>query len=158
MDCAAVLSKSRPSILDESFSVVDRSHLHYESAGEELTRERLAMLFDLVVGAIDSRDLSEVTGYAGTVARERFGQGYDIGDVQAAFNALEESMWRHVVASTDLADLAEATGLLSTVLGAGKDVLARTYVSLATRRHVGSLDLTAMFAGTQAHPQPESAD
>ena len=93
MDCAAVLSKSRSSILDESFTVVDRSHLrHYETAGEELTRERLAMLFDLVVSAIDSRDLSGVTGYAESVARERFGQGYDIGDVQAAFNALEEAM------------------------------------------------------------------
>ncbi len=159
MDCAAVLSKSRSSILDESFTVVDRSHLrHYETAGEELTRERLAMLFDLVVSAIDSRDLSGVTGYAESVARERFGQGYDIGDVQAAFNALEEAMWRHVVASIGPEDLGEATGLLSTVLGAGKDVLARTYVSLATRRHVRSLDLTAMFAGTQARPQGELTD
>jgi hypothetical protein len=31
--------------------------------------------------------------------------------------------------------------------------LARTYVSLASRRHVPSLDLTAMLAGTQAHPE-----
>ena len=50
-------------------------------------------------------------------------------------------------------DLAEATGLMNTVLGFGKDVLARTYVSLASRRHVRSLDLTAMFAGTQARPE-----
>ena len=39
--------------------------------------------------------------------------------------------------------------LLSTVLGFGKDALARTFVELASKRHVRSLDLTALFAGTQ---------
>jgi hypothetical protein len=37
---------------------------------------------------------------------------------------------------------------MSTVLGAGKDALARTYVSLAGHRHVTSLDLSALFRGT----------
>jgi hypothetical protein len=57
-------------------------------------------------------------------------------------------MWRRVVAEVPAADLAEATGLLTTVLGFGKDALARSYVSLASRRHVPSLDLTALFRGT----------
>lgn len=150
MDCAAVLRKSRSGIVDESFSIVERSHVHhYETAGEAFTRERLEGLFDLVVTALGNRNLAGVSNYAVTIARERFGQGFDIIEVQAAFNALEASMWRQIVASTPPEELAEATGLLSTVLGFGKDVLARTYVSLATQRHVGSLDLTAMFAGTQ---------
>ncbi len=67
--------------------------------------------------------------------------------MQTAFNVLEEAMWRTVVAATPPDQLAEAVGLLSTVLGAGKDALAAAYVSLATQHHVGSLDLTAMFQG-----------
>ncbi len=158
MDCSTVLQKSRNSIIDESFATVDRSHLkHYESAGEQLTRDRLERLFDLVVNAIAHRDLSGVSAYAEGVATERFGQGFDIGDVQAAFNALEGSMWRAVVASVDADELAEATGMLSTVLGFGKDELARTYVSLAAHRRVGSLDLIAMFAGTQASQASSAA-
>ncbi len=150
MDCAALLLESRSSIVDESYAVLERSHVrHYEAAGEELTRQRLEGLFDLVVTAIRDRDLSAVSASAQRVAEERFAAGFDIGEVQAAFNALEEAMWRSVVSSTDPADLAEATGLLSTVLGFGKDVLARTYVSLAARRRVPSLDFTALFAGTQ---------
>ena len=43
--------------------------------------------------------------------------------------------------------LAEDLGLLSTVLGHGRDELARTYVSLATHHRVGSLDLSALFRG-----------
>jgi hypothetical protein len=38
--------------------------------------------------------------------------------------------------------------LLTTVLGVGKDALARTYVSLASHEHVSSLDLRALFEGT----------
>ena len=83
---------------------------------------------------------------ASRIATERFEEGFDIGEVQAAFNALEQSIWRRVVAETPPEDLAEATGLVGTVLGYGKDVLARTYVSLASQRHVRSLDLSALFS------------
>ena len=58
-------------------------------------------------------------------------------------------MWRRVAADVPPADLAEAIGLLSTILGFGKDALARRYVSLATQRHVPSLDLSALFDGTE---------
>ena len=85
--------------------------------------------------------------YAETVARERYEGGFDVFEVQTAFNVLEEATWRHVVASVDPAGLGEAIGVVATVLGAGKDTLARTYVALATKRHVPSLDLTALFRG-----------
>jgi hypothetical protein len=69
--------------------------------------------------------------------------------VQTAFNTLEEAMWKRVVADVPPAELAEAIGLLSTTLGFGKDALARRYVSLASARHVPTLDLSALFVGTE---------
>jgi hypothetical protein len=39
---------------------------------------------------------------------------------------------------------------VSTVLGAANDGLAREYVSLASRTHVQSLDLRALFSGHAA--------
>ena len=151
MDLDTILLKDEPKILDEAFSALQRSHArHYERAGEQLTRQRLADLFTLVVGAIRDRDLSSVVTYSQQVAFERFDAGFDVSEVQTAFNALEEAMWRRVVLAEPAADLAEAIGLLSTVLGAGKDALARQYVSLASRRHVPSLDLSSLFQGTNS--------
>ena len=41
MDCAALLLEHRSSILDESYTVLERSHVHhYEAAGEQFTRAR----------------------------------------------------------------------------------------------------------------------
>ncbi len=151
MDLAAQLVESESSILDEAYTALERSHVtHYEAAGEAFTRQKLAELFALVVSEIGSRDLAAISRFSEQIATERFNQGFDISEVQAAFNALEQAMWRHVVAHTPPEELAEATGLLSTVLGFGKDTLARTYVSLASHRHVPSLDLTALFNGTDS--------
>jgi len=149
MDVADLLEKYRAQVLDEAFAALESSHIaHYEAAGEPLTRQRLGDLHDLVVAAIRARDLTEVTAYSHQVAEDRFHAGFDISEVQTAFNSLEEAMWRRLVADEPQAELAEAIGLMSTVLGAGKDALARTYVSLAGHRHVTSLDLSALFRGT----------
>ena len=148
MDVSVLLENARTEVLDEAYAALESSHVaHYEAAGEPLTRQRLADLHDLVVAAVRDRDLSAVTAYPQRVAEERFSAGFDISEVQTAYNALEAAMWRRLVAAEPPAELAEAVGLLSTVLGAGKDTLARTYVSLAGKRHVPSLDLTALFTG-----------
>lgn len=149
MDVAGLLRVAEDSVLEEACSTLGRSHVtHYEAAGDAFTRHALLDLFRLVVDAIRDRDLAEMSVYAEQVATKRFDQGFDISEVQAAFNALEEAMWRHLVATVEAENLAEAVGLLSTVLGYGKDALARTYVSLASERHVRSLDLRALFGGT----------
>jgi hypothetical protein len=149
MDVVVLLTNARSDVLDEAFAALESSHIaHYQAAGEPLTRQRLGDLHDLVVSSIRDRDLSPVVTYAETVAAERFHSGFDISEVQTAFNSLEEAMWRRLVADEPHAELAQAIGLLSTVLGAGKDALARTYVSLAGHRKVPSLDLTALFDGT----------
>ena len=145
-----LLVQQRAEVLEDALAALGRSHLvHYEQSGEKFTRERLAELFDLVVSALRSRQLGPVNRYCEELAQQRFGAGFGISEVQTAFNVLEEAMWRRVVAGIQPSDLAEAIGLLSTILGFGKDVLARRYVSLASQRHVPSLDLSALFAGIE---------
>jgi len=149
MDLVAVLSEAKTQVLDEAAQGLARSHLgHYEASGPEEQRRRLEGLFDVVVESLQRRELVPVVGYAEQIAHDRFNSGFGIGEVQTAFNVLEEAMWRQVTTMVTAEDLAESLGLLTTVLGVGKDSLARTYVSLASHEHVQSLDLRAMFGGT----------
>ena len=62
---------------------------------------------------------------------------------------IEEAVWRRFLKQLPPADFASAIDLVSTVLGIGKDNLARTYVSLATRPRVPTPDLKALFQGTE---------
>lgn len=151
MDLDALMTGAKSGVLEEAYSALHRRHVaHYELAGETFTRRALTDLFDLVVSAIRTRNLASMSAYSDGIAVERFNDGYDISEVQMAFNSLEEAMWRRVVADDAPDDTAEAIGLLSTVLGFGKDAVARKYLSLACRRHVPSLDLSALFAGATA--------
>jgi hypothetical protein len=151
MDVAVILLDAESQVLDQAQATLQRSHAHhYEAAGDQFTRERLADLFHLVVHAIRDRDLAAMGSYCDQIAIERFNEGFDVSEVQAAFNALEATMWRRVVSTEPEVDLVEAIGLLSTVLGFGKDTLARKYVSLANKRHVASPDMSALFRGTSS--------
>ena len=151
MELDDLLSGSEQAIIDEAVAALARAHAaHYQTAGESFTRERLTHLFALVVAAIRERDVTEVVAHSERIAEERFASGFGISEVQTAYNVLEEAMWRAVVVGQPPDRLAESIGLLGTALGAGKDAMARTYVSLASSRHVPSLDLSALFTGIQA--------
>lgn len=148
MNLNVLLMQAENGVIDEASSALQRSHVtHYELAGETLTRQRLTELFHTVATAIRTRHLGELSTYVEQLAVERFDQGFDVSEVQIAFNALEEAMWRRVVSAASADELADALGLLSTVLGFGKDATTRKYVSLASQKHVRSLDLSKLFAG-----------
>ena len=87
---------------------------------EDERRTRLARLLELVTECVRSRDLIPMVEHAQQVATERFHAGYDISEVQCAFNVLEETVWLRLLANVPTTDMVEAAGLLSTVLGAGK--------------------------------------
>ena len=126
MDLVAVLAAAKDEVLTASAAALGRAHLaHYERAGPEGSSQRLADLYQLVVTCLSERRLEPMSEYAETVARERFSAGFDIAEVQTAFNVLEESIWKVVVPGTPPAELAEPTGRIGTVLEAGKDSLAR---------------------------------
>lgn len=149
MDVAELLVRDRELIIEAAESSLARLPAgHYRSAGAAEVRRRLETLFDHLTAAVASRDLTGMVEYAQSVAGERFDAGYDLAEVQTAFNALEEATWSRTLESVPPDQLADALGSVGTVLGCGKDALARTYVSRAAHTHAPSLDLRTLFRGT----------
>lgn len=148
-DAAAmrVLTEERTAIVVAAFESVRDSRTRYESAGEDEIRRRFEKLYDELLAAVSSHDLGGIVEYGRHLAAERFEAGYDLSEVQSAFNALEVAAWSTLCARLQPEDLALSLGLVSTVLGAAKDALAQAYVSLASRTHVPSLDMSALFTG-----------
>jgi hypothetical protein len=150
MELAQLLHDSSDEILAAANLAVERTQLkNYLRDGKEHTHQRLKALFVLATRAVKERNLGPMIAHAETIARERFNAGFDLAEVQTAFNVLEEAMWTRIVQTMPPSEYGEALGLVSTVLGAGKDALARTYVTLASKSHAGSLNLHSLFAGTE---------
>lgn len=159
MDTESAFVNGREHIINDAYSALrGAGSQHYAAAGEQFTRERLESLFDVVVAGIRDRELTSIIAYSNALAQERYNAGFGISEVQTAFNALEEASWRHLANTCTGEELIENVGLLGTVLGKGKDELAREYVSLASQSRVPSLDLSALFggAGAGAMEEPET--
>lgn len=150
MTLHSMLLEGREGILADAVAAVHRAHLaHYDLAATDTVRQRLDVLLTLTLDALRDRTLAAVVAHAEAVAQARFEAGVDLVEVQTAYNVLEEILWRRILAQLPAAAQGEALGLVATVLGAGKDALARKYVSLASRTHTPPLDLQALFSGTQ---------
>lgn len=144
-----LLSGQRAAIIERAAAALGESRArHYDAAGPELRQERLEVLYDQTVKAVDNRDIGEVLTFARALARERFASGYDFSEIQIAVNALEEAVWKQIFSDLEPDHLKDALGLVSTVFGAFKDALSREYVSLATQTHTPSLDLPKLLAGS----------
>jgi hypothetical protein len=150
MNLLQLLQEQETAIIDEATEALNRSHLkHYTVAGGDWNRQRLQTLYQLSRDAVSHRNLIPLIKYMEQIAEERYQAGFDIHEVQTAVNVLEESIWQHISQTIPPTDLAEAFGLVGTVLGGAKDALARAYVSLASQSKAPSLNLTALFQGAE---------
>jgi hypothetical protein len=150
MNLYEFLQANAGAVVDEACEALKRAHVkHYEEAGPEHLHARLKALYTLTVRGVKERNLGPMIAHADAIAVERFGSGFDLWEVQTAFNVLEEVLWKRLLKSLSADQYAEALGLVSTVLGAGKDALARKYVTLASKSKAPSLDLQKLFTGAE---------
>ncbi|MBI5472280.1 MAG: hypothetical protein HY961_08035 [Ignavibacteriae bacterium] len=137
-------------ILNEAVEAIVRGRVkNYVVAGQEHTHARLKALLALTQRAVKEKNLLPMLAHAELIASQRHSAGFDLWEVQTAFNVLEEAIWKRIIKDLPPDQFAEALGLVSTVLGAGKDALARSYVSLASKTKSPSLNMQSLFAGTE---------
>ena len=148
MNLHELLQQQSVDILNAAIESLSRAHLSsYNTAGIDRTHQRLKALLVLTTRGVKERNLGPIIAHAESIGTERFYAGFDLSEVQTAFNVLEEAIWIRIMKELPPSEYAESLGLVSTVLGAGKDALARTYVSLASKTRATSLNLTSLFVG-----------
>lgn len=149
MDLVERLEPGFDTLVDQAAAALDRAGLtHYQGAGPEATRERVAALLTAVLDSLRRGSPVPVVEHADRVARERYHAGFWIEEIQVAFNTLEEALWRFLTGDPAddalAAELAADLGRIGAVLGSGKDQLARTYVELVSHRHSPAVDVQAL--------------
>lgn len=148
-DLVTLLEKIRAPILDEAVEALECARLrHYLASDPTENAARLAALYDVLQESARGRNVLPMVRHAERIARERYRGGFDLAEVQTAFNVLEEALWRSVPREVPPDDYPRAFALVSSVLGAGKQALALQYVSLSHSTGVEAIDLQALFAGT----------
>jgi len=150
MEPSDFLAARADTIVSSAMAAISKRHLaQYERQGHDASEQKLRALLDRVIDGARSRNLVPILKYAEQIGNERYQSGFEFVEVQSAFNLVEETIWRAMLEAYPPGELAAALGIVATLLGAAKDKLACTYLSLATEKHVPSLDLASLFRGTQ---------
>jgi len=150
MTLVQLLDEKAAFLIEEATEALSRAHLkHYEAESFAKRKEQIQALYDLTAQSIQTRDLSKLLDYVQDAAKDYYKAGFDLHEIQMAFNVLEEVIWKNALKELPASEYADALGLISTALGAGKDTLATTYVGLASCRKMPSLDLSELFTGTE---------
>ena len=129
---ANLLRERADALVAEALTMMTEARLeHYDAAGLPTVRERLERLLTVALSCLDAGEADQIVAYMTRVGRERFSAGYDLHEVQTSANVMEEALWRRIPSLVPPDEIPRALGLVSSLFSAGKDALARTYVSLA---------------------------
>ncbi len=151
VQAADYLLSRRDEIVAAAEADLSARSVRYAQTPEALLHDRLVGLFDTLVDSLATACLLPMVDRTHEIAAERFHGGYDLSDVQCAFNALEEAIWARVFAEGEPEQYRTVLPWVSAAVGAAKDELARDYVAFAASEHVPALDVTALFRG-EARP------
>jgi hypothetical protein len=120
-----------------------------EAEPVERTENRYREYYQLIIDSLGTRDVGPLLEWSRGLAERQYAAGAALYEAQTAINAMEEVLWRQLLAALDPAEFAQAIGGVSTVLGMSKDAVARSYVALVSKQHAASLNQSALFSGTQ---------
>ena len=146
MQLVKFLEEHKTEIIDDSLTGLDRVKLkHYSESVKAKNEERLNNLYKSLIDCVNSKSLVDIYNYCEELAEKRFNSGFDLYEVQSTINVLEEIIWKKIIKFLSPSDYEQALGLITTILGAGKDSLACKYVSLASQCKKPTLDLSELF-------------
>jgi hypothetical protein len=151
MNALQFLKDHSNSIVAEATELVTSLQLKgYTRVGKERTKQKLEELLKKIITCLKKRSLIPIITYTDKIARERYNSGYNLYEVQSAINSLELVIWNKIFKEVPPANLAQVLGTISTVIGAGKDNLARMYVALAANIKKPTLNLSSLFEGSES--------
>jgi hypothetical protein len=119
----------------------------YAAAADPVLEDRLSALYAKLIESLTARTFVPLLDHARDVAEERFHAGYDLSEVQKAYNSVEEAIWSCVFADGSRERYAVVLPCVCAAMGAAMDELARAYVALAAAAHAPAVDVAALFRG-----------
>ncbi len=146
MDASAVLASAEDRVIDEGVAALERRHPDGAGSPGGDKRRDVRQLFRLVVRCMGAGRAEPVIRPCEQIAAHGYAAGTDLAELLGPFNVLGEVLWRHLTDGLAGDQLVAALGLLNAITGAGKEAMARTYVSLAIRDRDG-----------QGEPSPDAS-
>jgi len=132
-EISAVLADARDRVVGEALATLnERDQAGGLASSPAERRQDMEHLFELIQRCVHEGHCEPIIGPSQQMAADHFAAGIEIAEVQTAFTVLEDVLWRHLADAVSGDQRLDTLRLVNVILGAGRDALARTYVSLAS--------------------------
>ena len=132
-EVSAVLADARDRVVGEAVAALsERDQAGCFAASPAERHQDMEHLFDLIQRCVHEGHCEPIIGPSQQMAADGSAAGIEIAGIQAAFTVLEDVLWRNLADAVSGDQRPGTLRLVSVILGAGRDALARTYVSLAS--------------------------
>jgi methylmalonyl-CoA decarboxylase len=131
VDASAVLASVEDRVIDEAVAALAQRDQARQSSRPDERRRDVRQLFRLVLRCVRAGRAEPVIRPSEQIAAHCYAAGIELAGAQGAFNVLAEVLWRHLADGMAGEQLIQALGLLTAIVGAGKDAMARMYLALA---------------------------
>jgi methylmalonyl-CoA decarboxylase len=159
VDASAVLADAEDRIIDEAVAVLAQRDQERRSSRPDEHRRDVRQLFHLVLRSMHAGRAEQIIRPSEQIAAHCYAAGVDFTEAQEAFTVLAGVLWRFLTGALAGEQMVQALGLLNAIVGAGKDALARAYVTLATRDNDGQDEQPSRDSpATGAEPEDGSGD
>ncbi len=153
---SAALADARDQVVGEALAALDeRDQAGCLASSPAERHQDMQHLFELIQRCVHEGHCEPIIGPSQQMAADGFAAGIEIAEIQAAFTVLEDVLWRHLADAISGDQRLETVRLVNVILGAGRDALARTYVSLAS--HLGD-PLQGQLVPPGPGPAPGAAE
>jgi methylmalonyl-CoA decarboxylase len=133
---SAMLADARDRVVGEALAALnERDQAGCLAPSPAVRRQDMEHLFELIQRCVHEGHCEPIIGPSQQMAADHFAAGIEIAEIQVAFTVLEDVLWRHLADAVSGDQRLETLRFVNVILGAGRDALARTYVSLAS--HAG---------------------
>jgi methylmalonyl-CoA decarboxylase len=137
VDASEVLAGAEDQVIDEAVAVLAQRDQARQSPCPDERRRDVRQLSRLILQCMHADRVEPIIRPSEQIAAHCYAAGVDLTEVQEASNVLAGVLWRYLAGALAGEQLVAALGLLSAIVGASKDALARVYVALATRDNNG---------------------
>lgn len=130
---------------------------HYRDTPPDELRARCDRLVAAFLESLRRTGPEPFVGHVRAIVRERLAEGFQLREVQQALSSLEEQVWPVVAgAGGETATVVKRLALVTSIVGRGKDELARAFIDQLEQcgARVSQLQrrLDALFKGTEPPP------
>ena len=130
---SAMLADARDRVVGEALATLNERDQAGRVASSPAERHQdMEHLFELIQRCVHEGHCEPIIGPSQQMAADHFAAGIEIAEIQVAFTVLEDVLWRYLADALSGDQRLETLRLVNVILGAGRDALARTYVSLAS--------------------------